>query len=233
MLSMGRNQSGLKITAALIPTPRRFPSSRTPLIHLSSTTRFLTGTLKKNILSTFFYPKDSDHNEDSIHSLPMFSNAKQKGTFSSGSLKTADEDAYYLKIQVSQDASVIIDNFRLYRSDTVPTTSESDKFSALAEMSFPRLGNNIGGEIKGWVKSDYTVPDWPDEYVYKAEEVEEKLAFFDTIEDIQYKGYLGMPLSDAQELKSPSTLIGRRTSIQNLYLRGLRLIQAYLLRAAG
>lgn len=133
------------------------------------------------IIANYLYPKGSDNNEDSIHCLPILTNANEEGKFSSGVLTTSNSDAYYLKIQSKEDASIIIDNLRMYRLDPIPTTSASSKFSTLSELPFPRLGNYIGGASTSWADSSYSVPNWSERYVFTAEEVEERLAFFDIV----------------------------------------------------
>lgn len=133
------------------------------------------------IVGLFIYPTDSMDSAYVVAPLALLSNADQEGRFSTGALTTTDFDSYYLLIQASQGALVIIDNLRIYRLDTIPTVDASTTFFALSELPFPRLGNYIGGMTEAWAHSRYTVPDWPERYVFTAEEVEQRLALFDII----------------------------------------------------
>jgi hypothetical protein len=141
-----------------------------------------TGTID-HILESFFFPAGSSREQDQMHCLSMLSNAEMNGTFSSGGLTTADADAYYLKIQATDGVSIVIDNLRIYRQDNIPITTPPTKWAELNNLPYPRLGNYQGGHTYHWaMDGGGVVPNWPEgEPVYQAEELEERLAFFDVV----------------------------------------------------
>jgi hypothetical protein len=136
-----------------------------------------------HILESFFFPKGSSSYRDEMHLLQMLSNAEVSGKFSSGGLTASDADAYYLKIQAIKGTSIIIDNIKIFRQDTVPIATPPEKWAELDNLPYPRLGNYQAGSTYHWaMDGGGVVPDWPEgEPVYQAEELEERLAFFDII----------------------------------------------------
>jgi hypothetical protein len=145
--------------------------------------RILDRGTNKHILESFFYPEGFSSYKDEIRCLEMLSNAEESGTFSSGGLTTTDADAYYLKIQATDRVSIVIDNLRIFRQDNIPVTTPPAEWAELDNLPYPRLGNYQGGHTNHWaMDGGGVVPDWPEgEPVYQAEELEEKLAFFDVV----------------------------------------------------
>ena len=157
--------------------------------------RILNRGTGDNILVGIFYPEGSSAVEDTIHSLPMLSNAEAESTFSSGALTTGTFDAYYLKIQAGEGVSIIIDNLRIYRLDPLPVTEPLERWIALEELPYPRLGNYIvGGMHYLAMAGGGVVPDWPEgEPVYQTEELVERLALYDVV----VGSYIGNQTADS------------------------------------
>ncbi|AKH97904.1 putative glycoside hydrolase [Halanaeroarchaeum sulfurireducens] len=133
------------------------------------------------ILEGFFLPKGSTSSEDTIHTRSMLANAPREGTFSTGALTTNSADSYYLKLQVNEGVSLVIDNLVITRLDPAPVSGVPDRWSTLSQLPFPRLGNYITGSPGSWPESNRVAPDWSDEFVYAEAEFEEKLSFFDVV----------------------------------------------------
>ncbi len=134
------------------------------------------------VTSTFIYPEGSNDDEDSIHLMPILSNAIEEGHFSTGGLTTNNADAYYLKISSHTDTSIIIDNIKIYRVDQVPITRPPNGWSQLDDLPYPRLGSYGGHSFYWATDAGGVAPSLPeDEHVYQVEELEEKLAFFDVV----------------------------------------------------
>ena len=134
------------------------------------------------VTETFIYPEGSTDNKDVIHLMPILSNAVEEGHFSTGGLTTDAYDTYYLKISSHEDTSILIDNIKIYRLDQIPITTPPDRWSKLDDLPYPRLGS-YGGHSFFWATdAGGLAPNLPeDEHVYKVEELEEKLAFFDVV----------------------------------------------------
>jgi hypothetical protein len=139
-----------------------------------------------HLLENCFFPAGSYNEQDQMHCLTMLSNAETSGTFSSGGLTTTNADAYYLKIQATEGASIVVDNFRIYRQDNMPITTPPDMWAELDNLPYPRLGNYQAGNTNHWaMDGGGVVPDWPQgKPVYEAGKLEEKLAFFDVVAGI-------------------------------------------------
>jgi hypothetical protein len=152
-----------------------------------------------HVLENSFFPEGSSREEDQMHCLTMLSNAETSGTFASGGLTTAGADAYYLKIQATEGATIVIDNLTILRQDIVPITAQPEQWAVLNDLSYPRLGNYQGGHTSHWaLDGGGVVPDWPEgEPVYQAEELEERLAFFDIVAGI----YIGVQTHDTAFVK--------------------------------
>ncbi|MEF8879167.1 MAG: putative glycoside hydrolase [Candidatus Thermoplasmatota archaeon] len=133
-------------------------------------------------ISNFIYPEGSNNDEESIHLIPMLSNAVQEGSFSTGGLTTNTSDAYYFKIVAMPNSSIIIDNIRIYRVDQVPVTNPPDKWDELNDLPYPRLGSYGGHSLYWATDAGGVAPSLPkNKHVYQVEELEKRLAFFDVV----------------------------------------------------
>lgn len=157
------------------------------------------GTTLGGTVENLFFPESSSDEKDSMHCDGMLSNAELKGTFSSGGLTTTDANAYYMRIQATQGASIIIDNLKIFRQDALPITSPPDRWANLSQLPYPRLGNYQAGHTSHWaIDGGGVVPDWPEgKLVYQAEGLEEGLAFFDIIAG----PYVGIQTTDTDFVK--------------------------------
>lgn len=128
-----------------------------------------------------FYPEGSQDENESVVCQDLLANADPVGTYSSGAL-TPSEPNYYLSIIAATGTTIVIDDLKIIRLDAMPITSPPDKWANLSQLPYPRLGNYQGGHTYHWAEGGGVVPDWPEgELVYKAEELEEDLSFFDIV----------------------------------------------------
>jgi hypothetical protein len=107
----------------------------------------------------------------------LLKNAPSLGTFSAGAL-TAYEPNYYLRVSASEQASVVIDNVRIFRQDSVLVSRQPWNWVLLPWIPYPRLGHYLQGNTQEMAQFAY-VEGTP--FTYSVAEIEERLAFSDVV----------------------------------------------------
>lgn len=139
------------------------------------------GTGSKYPLWINLRPEGSTDEDESVVLHGLLPNADPSGSFSFGGL-TPDAPNYYLTLNAATGTTIIIDNLKIFRLDSVPVTSPPDRWAELVESPYPRLGNNLCGVLTHWAEGSDMAPDLPEgELVYKIEELIEKIALFDIV----------------------------------------------------
>jgi len=117
----------------------------------------------------------------------IYEPAQSAGVFSTGSLLGDLSDAGSAIINVDQGVELIVDNFKVYRSDPFEISEQPDNWKYLKFTPFPRLGNYWEREPNPYV---YPPPGCKDgqNYQYTVNENEEKLAFSDVVAGFKCTG---------------------------------------------
>ena len=142
----------------------------------------LLNTGPETVLWISLFPEGSRDEDESVVPQGLLTNAEPRGTCSFGAL-TPDAPNYYLTLNAADGTTIIIDNLKIFRLDSIPVTSPPDWWAKLAESPYPRLGKNLLGGPHYWAtKGSGMAPDWPEgELVFQLEEIEEWLSLFDIV----------------------------------------------------
>lgn len=141
----------------------------------------LLNTGAEMVLWTNLRPEGSNEESDSVVCQGLLPNAEAHGTCSFGAL-TPDAANYYLTINAAAGTEIVIDNFKIFRLDSIAITSPPDRWANLGELPYPRLGNNLCGDTKHWAQGSDMAPDAAEGgLIYRMEDIIEKLAMFDVV----------------------------------------------------
>ncbi len=144
--------------------------------------RLLSSSTEKVNMEISFMPADSTSSEEKICCQSLFSNEATEGTLSGGAL-TASKPNYRLRLFTTEDTSIIVDNVKLYRVDSLPRFDPPEKWQRLMNLPYPRLGNNqMGNTFTIAYSGQGMMPDKPeDELAYVQSEVKERLSQYDVV----------------------------------------------------
>jgi hypothetical protein len=138
--------------------------------------RVLERDSEKDIAYLMAYPTGSYEYEDSLSSLNFAKNADKVGSYAT-SIRTGDEEEYWMQIGVLGDASLVIDNLAVIRIDTQPLTTRPEHWESMDDLPYPRLGNFAVGTPYGMAWGQGGEP----ELTYSVNQIERRLAMADVI----------------------------------------------------
>ena len=144
--------------------------------------RLLSSSTEKVNMEISFMPADSMSSEEKVCCQSMFSNEATEGTFSGGAL-TASQTNYRLRLFTTEDTSIIVDNIKLYRVDSLPRLDQPEEWQRLMDLPYPRLGNyQMGNTFTIAYSGQGMMPDKPEnELAYVLSRVEERLSLYDVV----------------------------------------------------
>jgi hypothetical protein len=136
------------------------------------------GPGKEDLMFFIFQPvgENSDNEEMWISTFEMLFNADDQGSFTLGGLM-GDAPNYTLSINSAENASVVIDNIRVFRQDAQLLDHQPAHWGEISSMPFPRLGNYALGTTNWMVNGMDGTP----EFYYSVDQIEERLGMFDVI----------------------------------------------------